>query len=44
MKSFLDISKKYKQFIFDCDGVLWKTGMRIPNAFEALHALRKEKK
>ena len=28
-----ELSKKYKYFIFDCDGVLWHTNQQIGNAF-----------
>ena len=41
MIQFVD---RYDNFLFDCDGVLWRAGAELPNAAAALSMLRRRGK
>lgn len=38
------IIQKYKVFLFDCDGVLWKSGKKIEENFWILNHLQEQQK
>lgn len=44
ISSFTEIADKYDSFIFDCDGVLWHTGLKLDKAFETLNILKEQGK
>lgn len=44
ISSFTELTDKYDTFIFDCDGVLWHTGLKLDKAFETLNALKEQGK
>ena len=44
LTSFSDLIDKYDNFIFDCDGVIWKGESAVENAFETLNQLKDLKK
>lgn len=44
ISSIREISSNYKNFIFDCDGVIWKENVYLTKAVEAVNYLKSENK